>query len=50
MSEMEDMGWWSLSGEVLLTMMRRAHLGEDPDILYAELYANSDICEHEEED
>ena len=41
---MADMGWWVLSGDNLLDMLRRAHAGEDPDLIYAEEYANS---EHE---
>ena len=39
------MGWWVISGEALIAMLRRAHNGEDPDLLYAEEYANS---EHED--
>lgn len=38
------LGWWALSGDSLLELLRRAHAGEDPDLLYAEEYANS---EHE---
>jgi hypothetical protein len=37
-----DLGWWTISGEALLSMLRRAHNGEDPDLLYAEEYANAD--------
>lgn len=37
------LGWWVIAGENLLTLLQRAHAGEDPDILYAEAYANSDI-------
>jgi hypothetical protein len=40
----EDLGWWTISGEDLLDAMRRAAAGEDPDLIYAEFYANS---EHE---
>lgn len=40
---MADLGWWAISGEHLLSALRRAADGEDPDMLYAELYANSDI-------
>jgi hypothetical protein len=40
--EISNMGWWSISGEVLLELLHRAHKGEDPDLLYAEEYANSD--------
>lgn len=34
--------WWVLEGRALLDALRRAHEGEDPDLLYAEHYANSD--------
>lgn len=39
----DDLGWWCISGETLLDALRRAHNGDDPDMVYAELYANSDI-------
>lgn len=35
------LGWWVISGDDLLAMLRRAHGGEDPDVVYAEGYANS---------
>lgn len=38
----DPMGWWTISGSELLAALRRAHNGDDPDIVYAELYANSD--------
>jgi len=38
-----DLGWWTISGEALLESLRRCHRGEDPDLVYAELYANSDV-------
>jgi hypothetical protein len=38
------LGWWTISGEGLLFMLRRVAAGEDPDAVYAEEYANS---EHE---
>lgn len=38
----DPQGWWTISGTSLLDMLRRAHRGEDPDLLYAEAYANSD--------
>ena len=34
--------WWSISGPGLMDAMRRAAAGEDPDLIYAELYANSE--------
>ena len=37
------LGWWAISGDDLLAALRRANSGEDPDLLYAEFYANSDI-------
>jgi hypothetical protein len=40
---MTDMGWWSISGEVFLDCLKRAHEGEDPDMIYTELYVNSEI-------
>lgn len=40
-------GYWAISDEAFMEAMRRASQGEDPDLLYAEFYANSDI-EHVE--
>ena len=37
------LGWWCISGEALVALLRRAAAGEDPDLLYAEAYANSRI-------
>lgn len=39
---MTDLGWWTIHGEEMLQMMKRAANGEDPGLLYAELYANSE--------
>lgn len=39
---MADLGWWAISGRALIDALRRAHAGESPDVLYAELYANTD--------
>ena len=44
---MKTLGWWAIAGEELLAALRRVAGGEDPDLVYAELYANSD---HEEVD
>lgn len=41
---LEGLGWWAISGDELLAMLRRVAAGEDPDLVYAEEYANS---EHE---
>lgn len=35
------LGWWAISGEALMEMLWRVALGEDPDLVYAEEYANS---------
>lgn len=35
--------WWTISGAALLAALRRAHEGEDPDMVYAELFANSTV-------
>lgn len=42
-----DLGWWVIHGESLMDLLRRAHAGEDPDLLYVEEYAN---CEHHASD
>lgn len=38
-----DLGWWTISGESFLEALRRCANGEDPDVVYAEFYANSTI-------
>jgi hypothetical protein len=37
-----DLGWHVLSGEHLLDLLRRAHAGENPDLLMVELWANAE--------
>jgi hypothetical protein len=39
-----DLGWHVISGEQLLELLRRVAAGEDPDLVFAELWANA---EHE---
>lgn len=36
------LGWWAISGDALLDALRRVYVGQDPDLVYAELYANSE--------
>lgn len=36
------LGWWAIAGSELIDLLRRAYAGENPDLLYAEAYANSD--------
>lgn len=38
----DHLGWWTIHGGEILAMLRRAHAGEDPDLVYAEMYVNSD--------
>ena len=38
-----DLGWWVIAGSTLLDALHRAKDGEDPELLYAELYANSEV-------
>lgn len=42
MSGDDHLGWWTIHGGDILAALRRAHNGEDPDLIYAEMYANSD--------
>lgn len=35
-------GWWCVTEDDLLAMLRAVANGEDPDIVYAEAFANSD--------
>lgn len=42
---MSSLGWWAISGDLLIDSLRRAAAGEDPDLLYAELYANGETEE-----
>lgn len=37
------LGWWAISGAQLLDALKRVASGEDPDLVYAELYANSAV-------
>jgi hypothetical protein len=43
--------WWVVHSHVLQDMLKRAHQGEDPELLYVELIANSeDHQDHDDED
>jgi hypothetical protein len=39
----DDDAWWAIHSSVVQEMLRRAFHGEDPDLLYVELIANSRI-------
>jgi hypothetical protein len=45
-----DLGWHVISGELLLDALRRVGEGEDPDLVYAELWANASHDELDEEE
>lgn len=38
----DPLGYHVMPGTLLLDLLRRAHNGEDPDLLYAEAWANAD--------
>jgi hypothetical protein len=40
-SPASDLGWHVISGEGLLDLLRRVTQGEDPNLVYAEAYANA---------
>lgn len=37
---LETDAWWVVSQEAMLWLLRRCHNGEDPEMVYAEVYAN----------
>ena len=39
---MAELGWHVIHGDDLLASLRRVSAGEDPDIIYAELWANAE--------
>jgi hypothetical protein len=39
---LQGVGWWTLAGEDFLAALRAVADGELPDIVYAEMYANSE--------
>lgn len=48
MSSVVNLGWWVISGEDLVAALHRVHEGEDPDLIYTELYANT--CSQEDDE
>jgi hypothetical protein len=40
------LGWWTIYGGDLLAALRRVQGGDDPDLVYAELYANTRADRH----
>ena len=43
MSDRDPLGWWCISGSEFLRALHLVADGGDPDMVYAEFYANSDI-------
>lgn len=35
--------WWTINGQSLMDALHAAHDGDDPNIVYLELLANSDV-------
>lgn len=40
-------GWWVIRGEEILAMLRRVEAGENPDLVFTEAYANSEVERHD---
>lgn len=43
-----SLGWHVISGEHLLELLQRVAAGEDPDLVYAEAWANADHEDYSE--
>ena len=43
-----DTSWWCISGEQLIAALRQVAAGDDPNVVYLELLANSQSEEQEE--
>jgi hypothetical protein len=43
-----DLGWWCIAGDSLMSALKRAYGGDDPTVVFAELYANADHADHAE--
>ena len=41
-ADRDQLGWWAIAGSELLAALHRVRDGDAPDIVYAELYANSE--------
>ena len=42
--------WWMMRSEVLMGMLSRCYAGEDPELVYLEEYANSEVEDPDAED
>lgn len=41
----EHGGWWAMTSDALLSMLRQVEAGDSADVVYAEHYANSAVPE-----
>lgn len=46
MSDDELQGWWAMSAQALMRMLREVEAGATADMVYTEHYANSAIEDH----
>jgi HAMP domain-containing protein len=42
--------WWTIPTDVLLDALRQVAAGDDPDVVLAELYANSEHEDYADDD
>jgi len=51
LAEMNDeaLGWWSISGVAILEALYRVADGDHPEVVYLEMYSNSDHSAVEED-
>jgi len=42
--------WWAINGQVLMDSLHRCHDGENPEMMYLELIANSGTIDVEDND
>lgn len=45
--DLTNMGWWAITSEALLSMLRQVEAGESADLVYAEHFANSAVLDEE---
>lgn len=38
--------WWTINGQTIIDALQRAHDGDDPNIVYMELYASSESIDY----
>ena len=43
------LGWWTISGEMFLEALYRVQDGDEPEMIYAEWYANSEVEKFDDE-